>query len=111
MRPALALLALVLVVQNVARLRAPADEDDDAQSRLVPTAPASEPARVAAADLVLRWKADVGLDEAVALLRTAGADVVGGPDADGLWRLHLADVEAGRAMLAASPLVESVEPR
>lgn len=110
-RPALALLALVLVVQNAARLRAPADEGDEAQSRLVPTAPASEPARAAAADLALRWRADVGLDDAAALLRMAGAEVVGGPDADGSWRLHLVDVESGKAVLAASPLVESVEPR
>jgi hypothetical protein len=106
-RPALALLVLVVVVQNAALLRT-SDKDmaDDVQFRSLP----ADPAQPLSADLVLRWKADVGIDQANDLLRAAGAVVVGGPDAQGRWRLHLLDLVQGEDRLAASPLVESVGP-
>ncbi|VTU32035.1 hypothetical protein SRS16CHR_05006 [Variovorax sp. SRS16] len=104
-RPALAVLALVVVVQNAALLRVPdAGDADDVQFRSVPT----DPAEPLSADLVVQWKKGIGLDEANALLAATGAVVVGGPDAQGRWRVHLVDVAQGQALLAASPLVESV---
>lgn len=105
-RPAMALLALVVVVQNVGLLRGPSGEADDVQIRSVSTAPAA----VVPADVSLRWRAGVRLDDAQELLRQAGAEVVSGPDADGHWRLRLADAAEGRSTLAASPLVESMGP-
>jgi hypothetical protein len=106
-RPALALLALVVVVQNAALLRRSADEGDDVKFRSAPAAAATP----MPADLSLRWKAGVRMDEAQALLRSAGAEVMGGPDAQGSWRLRLsADAAQGRAVLLASPLVESMGP-
>lgn len=106
-RPALALLALVVVVQNASLLRT-RGEEDEVRFRAVPGA--SAPA--ASTELALRWKPGVGLDEANALLRSAGAELVGGPDAEGRWRLRLpaGDAAQGRALLANSPLVESVGP-
>jgi len=108
-RPALALLVLVVVVQNAALLHGTdkdKDKADEVQFRSLPT----DPAHPLSADVVLRWKADVGIDQANDLLRAAGAVVVGGPDAQGRWRLHLLDLVQGEDRLAASPLVESVGP-
>lgn len=105
-RPALALLALVVVVQNAALLRS-GGEDEEVRFRSTPAA--GTPA--ASSVLLLRWKAGAPMAEAQALLRAAGAEAVGGPDAQGRWRLRLAggDAAQGRALLAGSPLVESVE--
>lgn len=105
-RPALALLALVVVVQNATLLR-PGAEDDSVRFRSVQGPVTS----AAPAELSLRWKAGVRMDDANALLRSAGAELVGGPDAEGRWRLRfVADAAQGRAVLADSPLVESVGP-
>ena len=105
-RPALALLALVVVVQNVALLRS-GSEDEEVRFRATPAAETPAASDV----LLLRWKAGAPMAEAQALLRAAGAEAVGGPDAQGRWRLRLAggDAAQGRALLAGSPLVESVE--
>jgi hypothetical protein len=105
-RPALILLALVVVVQNLALLRS-GSEDEELRFRA--TSEAGAPA--ASEVLLLRWKAGAPMAEAQALLRSAGAEAIGGPDAQGRWRLRLAggDAAQGRAMLAGSPLVESVE--
>jgi hypothetical protein len=75
--------------------------------RALPGAPVA-----AGEQLLLRWKPGTGMADAQALLAAAGAEVVGGPDAQGRWRLRLAggDAVQGRALLANSPLVESVEP-
>ena len=105
-RPALALLALVVVVQNATLLRSGVEDDPvrfrSVQGPVTSTAPA---------DLSLRWRAGVGMDDANALLRSAGAELVGGPDADGRWHLRIpANAAQGRAMLAGSPLVDSVGP-
>jgi hypothetical protein len=105
-RPALALLALVVVVQNAALLRS-GGEEEEVRFRALPGAPVA-----AGEQLLLRWKPGTGMADAQALLAAAGAEVVGGPDAQGRWRLRLAggDAVQGRALLANSPLVESVEP-
>ncbi|OUL99136.1 hypothetical protein [Variovorax sp. JS1663] len=107
-RPALALLALVVVVQNAALLRS-GGEEEEVRFRALPGAAA--PA-AAGEQLLLRWKPATDMADAQALLAAAGAEVMGGPDAQGRWRLRLAggDAVQGRALLAASPLVESVEP-
>ncbi len=86
-RPAFAVLALFVVVQNVGLLGGRgAPEEDEVRFRDVPAAPA--PAR---ADLVVRWKAGVRMDEADRLLQSISADVVGGPGdpgGNGVWRLR-----------------------
>ena len=99
-RPAFALLALVVVVQGTGLLSR-GGEDDEVRFRSVPTAPAP-------VELLVQWKAGVGLDKAALALRAASAELVAGPDARGAWRLRAADPVAARAALAASPLVESV---
>ena len=71
--------------------------------RSVPTVPAAAPA-----ELLVQWKAGVDLDEAALALRAASAELVGGPDARGAWRLRATDPAAARASLAASPLVDTV---
>jgi len=105
-RPAFAVLALVVVVQNVGLIGGRgAPEDDEVRFRAVPTAPA--PTR---ADLVVRWKPGVRMDEADRLLQSVSAYVVGGPGGDGAWRLRVPEPVEALAMLAASPLVESAGP-
>ena len=105
-RPAFAVLALVVVVQNAGLLGGRgAPEDDEVRFRAVPTAPA--PMR---ADLVVRWKPGVRMDEADRLLQSISADVVGGPGGDGAWRLRVPEPVEALAVLAASPLVESAGP-
>ncbi|WP_418130482.1 hypothetical protein [Variovorax sp. 278MFTsu5.1] len=105
-RPAFAVLALVVVVQNVGLIGGRgAPEDDEVRFRAVPTAPA--PTR---ADLVVRWKPGVRMEEADRLLQSISADVVGGPGGDGAWRLRVPEPVEALAVLAASPLVESAGP-
>ncbi len=101
MRPAFAVLALCVVVQN-AGLFGGHDAQDDVRFRAVPTAPAA-----AGADLTVRWKDGVRVDEADRLLQAISADVVGGPGSNGVWRLRVPDVEKSLQVLAASPLVEA----
>ncbi|RYZ12092.1 MAG: hypothetical protein EOO24_04400 [Comamonadaceae bacterium] len=101
-RPAFALLALVVVVQGSGLLNR-GGEDDEVRFRSVPTAPAPAPV-----ELLVQWKAGVGLDDAALALRAASAEIVAGPDARGAWRLRAVDPVAARAALAASPLVDSV---
>ena len=105
-RPAFAAVALFAVIQNVGLIggRSTA-EDDEVRFRSVPVAPVA-----AQANLVVRWKDGVRIDEADRLLRTMSAEVVGGPDANGVWRLRVADPVGGLSVLAASPLVASAGP-
>lgn len=105
MRPAFAVLALCVVVQNIGLLGGRGSEEDDVRFRNVPTAPAA-----ASANLVVRWKDGVRVDEADRLLRTISAEVVGGPGTNGVWRLRVDDPVGGLSLLAASPLVESAGP-
>ncbi|MBO9642460.1 MAG: hypothetical protein J7603_04980, partial [Pseudacidovorax sp.] len=104
--PALAVLALVLVVQNAGLLAALHGSDDDAM-RLrdaPPTAPAAPQA-----DALVRWKPGTDMAEATRLLQTAGAQVVGGPDGQGRWSLRLLQPQDGLAVLRSSPRVDAVE--
>lgn len=105
-RPAFVVLALCVVIQNVGLLggSSPA-EDDEVRFRAVPTAPA--PVR---ADLVVRWKEGVRMDEADRLLQSISADVVGGPGGGGAWLLRVPEPVDALAVLADSPLVESAGP-
>ncbi|MDN6887698.1 hypothetical protein QMO14_29380 [Variovorax sp. CAN2819] len=104
-RPAFAVLALVVVIQNAGLIGGRgAPEDDEVRFRAVPTAPAAAPAR---ADLFVRWKPGARMDEADRLLQSISADVVGGPGVDGAWRLRAPQPVQALAALAASPLVES----
>ena len=108
MRPAFAVLALCVVVQNIGLLGGHGSEEDDVRFRTVPTAP--DATASAPANLVVRWKDGVRMDEADRLLRTMSAEVVGGPGANGVWRLRVPDPIGGLSVLAASPLVESAGP-
>jgi len=101
MRPAFAVLALCVVVQNAGLLGGSRDAGDEVRFRSVPAAPAAAPA-----DLFVRWKDGVRVDEADRLLQAISADVVGGPGGNGVWRLRVPDVDKGLEVLAASPLVE-----
>ncbi|MDQ7974128.1 MAG: hypothetical protein REJ24_16265 [Rhodocyclaceae bacterium] len=101
-RPALAVLALVVVVQNAGLLLPQAEE---VRFRGAPPATGAP-----AVDLTLRWKAGTDMAAAAQLLRSAGATVVGGPDAAGTWSLHLLQPAEGRRVLQSSPLVEAVGP-
>lgn len=103
MRPAFAVLALVVVVQNAGLLGQRA-EDDEVRFRSAP------PAAAASAQLVVRWKPDARAEDTARLLQSMSADVVGGPGADGTWRLRVPDPVQGLAALAASPLVASAGP-
>ena len=103
LRPAFAVLALVVVIQNIGLPGAGSDEEE-VRFRSVPGAPVAP-----AADLVVRWKPGTDMAASAQLLRSVSADVVGGPDAQGGWRIRLPLVNEGRAVLAASPLVEAVE--
>lgn len=105
LRPAFALLALVVVVQNVGLLgRGDGANDDDAvRFRSAPTT-------VNVPDLAVRWQVGVSVVQSTQLLRQLSAEVVGGPDASGVWLLRLPDPALGRALLAASPLVAAVGP-
>jgi len=105
LRPAFAVLALFAVVQNAGLLGSRDAEQDDVRFRAVPAAPAATQA-----NLVVRWKDGVRVDEADRLLQAVPAEVVGGPGANGVWRLRAADPVGGLAVLAASPLVESAGP-
>ena len=107
-RPALAVLALVVVVQNVALWGAPdaaPGEEDEVRFRAVPVAPAG-----ASADLGVVWKAGVTVQQSMQLLRSIDADVVAGPDDKGTWYLRVPDVNESTTALSASPLVASVGP-
>lgn len=106
-RPALAMLALVVVVQNVALWggRDAAQEEDEVRFRAVPVEPAG-----ASADLGVVWKAGVTVQESMKLLRSIDADVVAGPDDKGTWYLRVPDVNESTTALSASPLVASVGP-
>ncbi|RIX72365.1 hypothetical protein [Acidovorax cavernicola] len=105
-RPAFAAVALFAVIQNVGLIGGRgATEDDEVRFRSVPTAPV-----VVQANLVVRWKDGVRIDEADRLLRTMSAEVVGGPGANGVWRLRVDDPVGGLSVLASSPLVASVGP-
>lgn len=106
-RPALALLALVVVVQNVALWggRDPSQGEDDVRFRSVPVEPAG-----ASADLGMVWKPGVTVQESMRLLRSIDADVVAGPDDKGTWYLRVPDVNESTTALSASPLVASVGP-
>lgn len=104
--PALAVLALVLVVQNAGLLPALHGGDDDAM-RLrdaPPTAPAAPQV-----DARVRWKPGTDMADAARLLRTAGAQAVAGPDGQGRWSLRLLQPQDGLAVLRSSPLVDAVE--
>ena len=104
-RPAFAVLALVVVVQNVGLPGRRDAENDEVRFRGVPTVPEAAPA-----NLVVRWKEGVRIDEADRLLQAVQAEVVGGPGPNSVWRLRAADPVGGLAVLAASPLVESAGP-
>ena len=105
MRPAFAVLALVVVVENVSLFGQRTEEGDDVRFRSAPPA-----AAVAPADLVVRWKPEARVEDTTRLLQSISAEVVGGPGADGRWRLRVADPVQGLAALAASPLVASAGP-
>lgn len=105
-RPALALLALVVVVQNASLLGGgSANEDDEVRFRAVPVEPAG-----ASADLGVIWKPGVTVDDSMKLLRSIDADVVAGPDAKGTWYLRVPDMNESTTVLGKSPLVASVGP-
>jgi len=105
-RPAFALLALVVVVQNASLLGGgKGNEDDDVRFRAVPVEPAG-----ASADLGVIWKPGVTVDDSMKLLRSIDADVVAGPDAKGTWYLRVPDMNESTAALGKSPLVAAVGP-
>lgn len=106
-RPALAVLALVVVVQNVAMWssRDASQDEDEVRFRSVPVEPAG-----ASADLGVVWNKGVTVQQSIELLRSIDADVVAGPDANGTWYLRVPDVSESSHALSASPLVASVGP-
>lgn len=105
-RPAFAVLALCVVIQNVGLLGGrDAAEDDEVRFRAAPAAPA--PAR---ADLFVRWKPGVRIEEADRLLQSISADVVSGPGGSSVWRLRVPEPVDALSMLASSPLVEAAGP-
>jgi hypothetical protein len=105
-RPAFALLALVVVGQS-AVMMATAPQDNLHARGAAPEALAAAPG----ADrtlLLLSWKSGVGVEVSTRLLRSLSAEIVAGPDARGTYTLRVADPAQARAQLAASPLVASV---
>ncbi|MGR4868920.1 hypothetical protein ACIPRI_08600 [Variovorax sp. LARHSF232] len=104
-RPALAMLALVVVVQNLALFGGTSESEDEVRFRAVPVEPAG-----ASADLGVIWKPGVSVQDSIRLLRSIDADVVAGPDDKGTWYLRVPDVKESTTALSASPLVASVGP-
>lgn len=107
-RPALAVLALVVVVQNLALWSgrdAAQSGEDEVRFRAVPVAPAG-----ASADLGVVWRPGVTVQDTMRLLRAIDADVVAGPDERGIWYLRVPDVKESTSALSASPLVAAVGP-
>jgi len=104
-RPAFAVLALVVVVQNVGLPGHRSGDDDDVRFRAVPATPSAPQA-----NLVVRWKDGVRIDEADRLLQSVSAEVLGGPGTQGAWRLRVPDPAQAQAVLAASALVQSAGP-
>lgn len=105
-RPALAALALVVVLQNASLLGGLGEDEDAVRFREAPAPAAS----VAAPDLRVRFKNDTAMPAAAELLRRAGAEMAGAPDAQGRWPVRLMQPREGRAVLESSPLVEGVDP-
>ncbi|MDA7418757.1 hypothetical protein PGB34_20480 [Xenophilus arseniciresistens] len=105
-RPALAALALVVVLQNASLLGRLGEDEDAVRFREAPAPAAS----AAAPDLRVRFKADTALPAAAELLRRAGAEMAGAPDEQGRWPVRLMQPREGRAVLESSPLVEGVDP-
>jgi len=103
-RPAFALLALVVIGQGAWMIAAGPQEE----VRFRNAAPSVLTAPGADKTLLLFWKSGVGVEESTRLLRSLPAEVVAGPDARGAYTLRVADPAQARAQLAASPLVESV---
>lgn len=103
-RPAAALLALVVVVQNAGLFLPESNEVRLRSPATLPTAPVAP----AGPDLRLRWRDGTGMAEATELLQRADAQVVSGPDADGFWSLRLLHPRDGRRVLQSSPLVASL---
>jgi hypothetical protein len=102
-RPAFALLALVVVAQNVSFFSRP-DPTDDVRFRSVTTEAAAAPV----ANLVVLWKPGVTMEDAGRALRGVSAEAVGGPDVTGAWQLRADDPAGALAALQASALVQSV---
>jgi hypothetical protein len=103
-RPAFALLALVMIGQTALMIATPSPED--VRFRGVATGALTAPG--ADRTLLLFWKNGVSVEESTLLLRSLSAEVVAGPDARGAYTLRVADPASTRARLAASSLVESV---
>lgn len=100
LRPAFALLALVVVAQQWMIWQG--GEEDNVRFRSL--APATEPPA-----LMVRWQPSTRVEEAQALLSSLPA----GPDTsilpDGRWLVEVDDLAAAHARLSASPLVQSVQ--
>ena len=104
-RPAFAVLALVVVVQNLG-LFGVRSAEEEVRFRSTPALPAA----TAAPELLVQWRPGVRIEQTGALLQSIPAELVGGPDAQGRWRVRLADPVGGLGLLSASPLVQSVAP-
>ncbi len=102
-RPAFAVLALVVVVQNAGLLRS--NDEEEVRFRSPPTVSGT-----LAPELLVRWKPGVRIEDTGPLLESIDALLVGAPDAQGRWHVRLADPVGGLGLLSASPLVESVSP-
>ena len=89
------------------------------QVAAVPLLPGPEPGYVpvsqgpgAAPEIAVAFAPEATEAEMRELLRTVGAEVVGGPSAVGLWRLGFPDAvarDAALARLVAHPIVESAQ--
>lgn len=105
-RPAFAVLALWVLVQNAEFSRIGDAPDDGVRFR------GSAQQVPAASVLTVRWKPEASMDEVALLLRSISADIDRGPDALGVWRLRLSpvDVESATRVLRSSALVADVAP-
>ncbi|RYZ06713.1 MAG: hypothetical protein EOO24_11505 [Comamonadaceae bacterium] len=105
-RPVLAALALVVVVQNTGLLSRLGEDDDAVRFRAVP---GGTPAAPLAPDARVRFKSGTEMSAAAELLQAHRPGTPGVGRARGAWPVRLQQPREGRAVLASSPLVDSVE--
>ena len=101
-RPAFALLVLMVLVQNLGSLGLGGEDADD-----VVRFRTADPA-LAHSDLSVRWKASASMDGVQQLLQSASSQIVAGPRADGSYVLKSDNPVAASKILGASPLVAHV---
>lgn len=98
-RPAFAMIALVVVAQNTGLFSTVSE--DGIRFRSPPAAPATGEIRVL-------WRLGVRMEDVQSLLRSTSTEIVNGPDAEGFYILKSNDAAATKTKLLESALIAQV---